>query len=175
MADKLPTLSRASTATEKSHIPAHKDSDFVLELPSIPPPDVKGELEQLNAYHKPFQFEVQQFNATPNQTSMQFSTAPPPLQTRKITMDHAENLLSTFKKQMHYFPFVQIPMDASVPVLSRTSPFLLLAILCAASVSDASLHHQIDYEFRRVLGLKLIVDGEKSLDYLQGLLIYIAW
>lgn len=33
----------------------------------------------------------------------------------------------------------------------------------------------MDHEFRRVLSLKVIVEGQKSLDYLQGLLIYLAW
>jgi hypothetical protein len=73
------------------------------------------------------------------------------------------------------FPFVHIPVEATVPSLSRSSPFLLLAILTTASIRDQPLYLQMDYEFRRVLGLKVIVERQKSLDFLQGLLIYIAW
>ncbi|KAH8591825.1 hypothetical protein B0O99DRAFT_266476 [Bisporella sp. PMI_857] len=73
------------------------------------------------------------------------------------------------------FPFVVVSGDATVPYLSRTSPFLLLAILTVASSMDPQLRHQIDQEFRRILSAKVIMDGQKSLDYLQGLLIYIAW
>lgn len=37
------------------------------------------------------------------------------------------------------------------------------------------LRHQLDHELRKVLSEKLIVDGQKSLDFLQGLLVYLAW
>jgi len=37
------------------------------------------------------------------------------------------------------------------------------------------LRHQLDHEFRKILSSKLIVEGRKSLDFLQGLLIYLAW
>jgi hypothetical protein len=70
---------------------------------------------------------------------------------------------------------VDIPPDATVPQLSRTSPFLLLAIMNSAAIDDPHLYHQIEHEFKRVLSGKIIVEGKKSLDFLQGLLVYIAW
>ncbi|EHK99854.1 hypothetical protein M7I_4256 [Glarea lozoyensis 74030] len=33
----------------------------------------------------------------------------------------------------------------------------------------------MEHEFKRVLSGKIIVEGKKSLDFLQGLLVYIAW
>ena len=68
-----------------------------------------------------------------------------------------------------------MPDDACVPYMARTSPFLLLAVLTSASKSDLNLHHQLDHEFRRVLSQKIVVEGKKNLDFLQGLLVYIAW
>jgi hypothetical protein len=97
------------------------------------------------------------------------------IERRKITLDEAEKLLSSFRRRAPYFPFVQIPADATVPSLSRTSPFLLLAILTTASIRDPALCHQMDHEFKRILSTKVIIEGRKALDFLQGILVYVAW
>ena len=70
---------------------------------------------------------------------------------------------------------MEIEDEATVLGLARTKPFLLLAILTVASLSDTSLHPQLDHEFKRILSAKVIVEGQKSLDFLRGMLIYIAW
>ncbi|KAK0121832.1 hypothetical protein ONS95_010113 [Cadophora gregata] len=94
---------------------------------------------------------------------------------RKVTLKQAEELLAKYREKASFFPFVKIAPDATVPSLSRTSPFLLLAILTSASIQDRLLHHQIDHEFRRVLSSKVLLQGQRSLDFLQGLLVYITW
>lgn len=68
-----------------------------------------------------------------------------------------------------------IPPDATVQSLARNSPFLLLAILTSSALMDPPLRHQLDQEFRRILSAKVVIDGQKSLDFLQGLLVYLAW
>jgi hypothetical protein len=111
------------------------------------------------------------------QTHSSHSTLQRPaiIERRKVTLDQAENLLRSFRRIAPYFPFVQIPAESTVPSLSRTSPFLLLAILTAASIRDPPLYHQMDHEFRRILSAKVIVEGRKSLDFIQGILVYVAW
>ncbi|KAH6712351.1 hypothetical protein BKA61DRAFT_485453 [Leptodontidium sp. MPI-SDFR-AT-0119] len=94
---------------------------------------------------------------------------------RKVTLKQAEDLLLTYRAKASFFPFVKVAPEATVPSLSRTSPFLLLAILTSASIQDPLLHHQIDHEFKRVLSSKVLLQGQRSLDFLQGLLVYIAW
>jgi hypothetical protein len=101
--------------------------------------------------------------------------SPAVIERRKVTLDQAEKLLSSFRLMAPYFPFVQIPDDATVPSLSRASPFLLLAILTSASIREPSLYHQLDYEFKRILSTKVIVEGRKSLDFVQGILVHVAW
>lgn len=54
-------------------------------------------------------------------------------------------------------------------------PFLLLGILAAMSVPDVYVHQRLDAKFKRVLSEKTIEREEKSLDLLQGLLVYLAW
>jgi hypothetical protein len=92
-----------------------------------------------------------------------------------LTIDQAEKLLQYFSEKTRFFPFVVLPEDATVKSLSRKSPFLLLAILTAASAADIQLNYQLDHEFKRVLSQRVILEGQKSLDYLQGLLVYNAW
>lgn len=97
------------------------------------------------------------------------------IEPRRIDLAQAEGLLAAFRHKAPLFPFVTISESDTVASLSRSSPFLLLAILTVASGMDTPLNHQMDHEFRRVLSSKVVADGQKSLDFLLGLLIYIAW
>lgn len=75
-----------------------------------------------------------------------------------------------------WFPVTSIAPEAGVPELAKERPFVLLAILAAASGSKSLQGHSLyDEEFRRVLGLKFVSSGERSLELLVGLLIYCAW
>lgn len=53
---------------------------------------------------------------------------------------------------------------------------MLLAILAAASGSRSVRGHNLyDEEFRKVFALKVVAGGERSLELLQGILIYCLW
>lgn len=95
----------------------------------------------------------------------------------QFNLDSATSLLGSFVKGMlPYFPVLALPPDASVPSLAKETPFVLLAILAAASgVRSVQGHSLYDEEFRKVLGLKFVSGGERSLELLVGLLIYCAW
>ncbi|KAJ4208358.1 hypothetical protein NW767_001462 [Fusarium falciforme] len=91
-------------------------------------------------------------------------------------MASAESLLNTFKSMVDYLPFIVFPDDCNVSYLAATKPFLLLSILTVASGSQMVQKHALyDDEFRKALGLKYVSGGEKSLELLQGVLIYCAW
>jgi len=60
-------------------------------------------------------------------------------------------------------------------MMMRERPFLLLGIITAMAVNDPPVRHRLDAKFRKVLAQKTIEGDEKSLDLLQGLLVYIAW
>ena len=95
----------------------------------------------------------------------------------QFNLDSAERLLATFREDMLlHFPVIVLPDDYDVRLLARNTPFILLAILAVTS-SSSSLHgHNLyDEEFRKVLGLKFVAASERSLEMLQGLLIYCAW
>lgn len=95
----------------------------------------------------------------------------------QFNLDSATSLLASFVEGMlPYFPVLALPPDASVPSLAKEKPFVLLAILAAASsVRSLQGHSLYDEEFRKVLGLKFVSGGERSLELLVGVLIYCAW
>lgn len=95
----------------------------------------------------------------------------------QFNLDTAASLLKSFRDSMlPYFPVITLPPDPSVPTLAKERPFVLLAILAAASGSRSLQGHNLyDEEFRKVLGLKFVSGGERSLELLIGLLIYCAW
>lgn len=95
----------------------------------------------------------------------------------RFNLDSATSLLDSFRDGMlPYFPVIALPPDATVPSLAKDKPFVLLAILAAASGGRSMQGHSLyDDEFRKVLGFKFVSSGERSLELLVGLQIYCAW
>ncbi len=96
----------------------------------------------------------------------------------QFNLDSAERLLTTFRENMlPHYPVVMLPPGADVRALARDAPFVLLAVLAVTSYSAASPqgHGLYDDEFRKVLGLRFVASSERSLEMLEGLLIYCAW
>ncbi|CAN8100193.1 unnamed protein product [Discula destructiva] len=95
----------------------------------------------------------------------------------QFNLDFATSLLVSFQEGMlPYFPVVMLPPQTDVPTMAKERPFVLLAILVAASAGRSLQGHNLyDEEFRKVLGLKVVSNGERSLELLVGLLIYCAW
>lgn len=104
----------------------------------------------------------------------------------QFNLDSAEKLLSEFEGRMLlHFPAVSVSpirdgdrgeRGFTVAGLAKTKPFVLLAILAAASGSRTLQGHSLyDDEFRKILGLKFVAGGERSLELLQGLVVYTAW
>lgn len=95
----------------------------------------------------------------------------------QFNLDSAAGLLATFRGVMlAHFPCVVLEEDDEVGAMARERPFVLLAVLAAASSSRSLQGHSLyDEEFRKVLGFKFVAGGERSLELLQGLVIYVAW
>jgi len=92
-----------------------------------------------------------------------------------LSSGRAEQLLSSFRDMMSYFPFVIIRQGESVESMSRDRPFLFLAAVTAASSQEKSLQQALNKEVLHVISQRIIFDGDKSIDLLQGLLVYLAW
>ena len=94
----------------------------------------------------------------------------------QFNLESATSLLESFRSMLPYFPCIILNEDETIRSLARQRPFVLLAILaCASSNRTLQGHGLYDEEFRKVLGLKVVAGGERSLELLQGLLIYCAW
>ncbi|KAJ8121189.1 hypothetical protein O1611_g10166 [Lasiodiplodia mahajangana] len=94
----------------------------------------------------------------------------------QFNLDSATKLLASFQNMLPHLPFLVLPEDANIRSFAKGSPFVLLAILAVTSCSSSLQGHSLyDEEFRKVLGLKFVAGGERSLELLQGILIYCSW
>lgn len=59
--------------------------------------------------------------------------------------------------------------------LFREKPFVYRAVLMMGLYKDAPRQGAMSVECRRYLAEHLVMNGEKSLDLLQGLMLYLGW
>ncbi|QYT06372.1 Zn(2)-C6 fungal-type domain-containing protein [Trichoderma simmonsii] len=90
-----------------------------------------------------------------------------------LTTDEAKQLLADFAAASGEFSPVLVPPEASLDYLRLERPCLLLAILAACARDH--LQARLEIEFRKMLADRVIVNAEKNLDLLQGLLVYLTW
>ncbi|KAL2269076.1 hypothetical protein VTJ83DRAFT_3922 [Remersonia thermophila] len=95
----------------------------------------------------------------------------------QFNLDSAQELLRRFREAMlGHFHCVVVGEEDTVSSMARERPFVLLAVLAAASGSATLQGHSLyDEEFRKVLGLKFVAGGERTKELLQGLVIYVSW
>lgn len=92
-----------------------------------------------------------------------------------VTLEKAEESVQHFRSTASNSPFVIISPGTSIDYLRRQKPFLLLTVLAMATVNNMKLQKLLDQEIRDTLGRRVFMSGEKSLDLLQGILIYLTW
>jgi len=92
-----------------------------------------------------------------------------------VTFEEAENGLQFFQTQAYRFPFVIVSHQTTLDALRREKPFLLLSILTFAAQTRPPLQAELELELRESLSRRVVVNMEKNLDILQGLLVYLAW
>ncbi|CAO2652787.1 Nn.00g021980.m01.CDS01 [Neocucurbitaria sp. VM-36] len=93
---------------------------------------------------------------------------------RSISLGHMQMLLETYQNMINFFPFVALPKDCFCRDLVQNRPVLMFAVLTVASYDSVLLQLTLSREFRKVIMAK-ILNGQKNLDLLQGLLVFIAW
>ncbi|OJJ07818.1 hypothetical protein ASPVEDRAFT_155585 [Aspergillus versicolor CBS 583.65] len=156
--------------------PQH-DGDIISGLFRDRPP-LSGGVDQVMDLHRRVFQEQSHQESPPDPISIPTPESVGPSQAKEdtsINMREADKLLSLFRKRSSYFPFIYIPDSTSAAAMAVHQPFLLLAILTVSSSRTPRLQQQTDERFRRVMSERVIVHGEKGLDYVQGLLVYIAW
>lgn len=87
----------------------------------------------------------------------------------------AEALCFVFRSELSiFFPFVT-PPNKPVSVLRQSHPCLFKAMVVAASYQNRALQIRRGAALTEELAKRLLIDGEKTRDILQALLITIAW
>ncbi|CAG8071288.1 unnamed protein product, partial [Penicillium nalgiovense] len=92
-----------------------------------------------------------------------------------LSLDAADGFLSRFRTMTSYFPFFMVPSHATVLTMCKERPFVLMAALAAATSSDKKLQKSLGDKFRTCALHAIMVHNERSLDLLNGILVYLAW
>ncbi|GJC94544.1 Zn(II)2Cys6 transcription factor [Colletotrichum higginsianum] len=89
--------------------------------------------------------------------------------------DEAEALFEAFRGQnLKYFPFLNFRATMTAQELRAERPFLWICIMTVASrVSSQQL--ALGQRVRQIVSQKLVVENERSIDYLLGLLVILGW
>lgn len=74
-----------------------------------------------------------------------------------------------------YFPFVIVPRGTTSRDLRNDKPFLFAVIMMAASCQKLFSQTRAGNRLMEYLSVRMLQNGDKSLDLLQGLLVYLAW
>ena len=91
-----------------------------------------------------------------------------------LTEERASRFFDRYQELCEAFPFVLITSHTLRQVVTDR-PFLTVAVLVVCSTNDQPLHTELDTAFRQSLGQRVIVEGRRSLELLQGLLLYLGW
>ncbi|KAJ5122010.1 Peptidase M28 [Penicillium atrosanguineum] len=90
-----------------------------------------------------------------------------------ITLDDAEQLVAFFIHELaSFFPLVVLPTSTTAAQMRQSKPVLFLSVLAAASLSiDAGLAGILNREMIRLYADRFFIEGEKSLELVQALLL----
>ncbi len=93
----------------------------------------------------------------------------------RVTFSQAEQFVRYFQSRASNFPFVLVPPKMNLDTLRRERPFFLLATLSFSAHKNEKIQDQLEIELRESLSRMVIVNCEKIIDILQGILVYLAW
>jgi hypothetical protein len=93
-----------------------------------------------------------------------------------IWTSSAEDQLQAFRNNMApHFPFIVIPLYSTAEQLYATKPIMYENIMMVVSYPYVSRHSKLRSEALRSLTEYTFVQGKKSLDLLQGIIVFAAW
>ena len=93
-----------------------------------------------------------------------------------VALESAQILLDRFRRRAaEQFPFVIVPPSTTFSLIRRDTPFLFLTIMATMTFDNPGLQRRLGEEVRTQNFRRLLLEYERSLELLQGLLIYAAW
>lgn len=99
-----------------------------------------------------------------------------PLSGHTSSSQTPEELLQIFRIHLaRQVPFIVIPEDITALELEEKNPYLYRSMMVAASYEDASHQIALGLGIMKSFADAFLMRGEKSLDLMQGLLVFISW
>ncbi|KFY93988.1 hypothetical protein V498_04133 [Pseudogymnoascus sp. VKM F-4517 (FW-2822)] len=92
-----------------------------------------------------------------------------------LDLKTAHALLLEFKAMNQNFPYIAIHPNLSTGMLRHDSPMLFIALCTAAAWKDRGLQIKLERAYLEELAGRMVVEGEQTLDMLQGLLVHLSW
>lgn len=87
----------------------------------------------------------------------------------------AEERLTLFRdRYLRCFPCIYIPPDMTSEQLREEKPFTWYTIMMM-SCQTSSLQYGMGSVWQRVISQKIVIEHEKNIDLLQGMVIFLAW
>ncbi|KAF2119342.1 hypothetical protein BDV96DRAFT_343251 [Lophiotrema nucula] len=97
-----------------------------------------------------------------------------PVSAAYLTEDRAAALLKRFQDEFVWsFPFVVV--SGNVKDVRKQQPFLFHAVMTTMTYETPLLQHTLAEEFKNQISSRIILQSHKSLEILQGLLVFTAW
>ncbi|KAK1752245.1 hypothetical protein QBC47DRAFT_68766 [Echria macrotheca] len=94
----------------------------------------------------------------------------------RVTAEEANRCLDLYRSEYSpHFPFVPVPAGLTAGELHERQPFLLQIIIQIITPQSASVQRAVAYWVRQYIAQHVIVEQEKRLELLQGLLLFLAW
>lgn len=90
------------------------------------------------------------------------------------TPEEAEVYLNKFREWLKKFPCMVLPSDMTAAALRKEKPFLWL---CIMNITSMSVEQQMKMKdrVRQEMATRIIINHERSMDCLQGLICYVCW
>jgi hypothetical protein len=99
-----------------------------------------------------------------------------PVEAGVITQDVASTLLKEFGDSfVQSSPFVVVPANTDAHALRLTSPFLFHAIMAVTTYRTPAIQRILNQELKEQIATRIVRLSHKSLEILQGLLVYGSW
>ena len=121
-------------------------------------------------------------NATAETTFSELGQPPQDLQFKRVTIpklsispEQATRSFHRFRiKGLPWLPFMRVPDSMTLAELGKEYPMLHLCILVTAATSTSQLYDWSE-QFRQTAVKKLYDAGERSLDLLFAIIVFIGW
>lgn len=79
-----------------------------------------------------------------------------------------------FERMACRSPFIELPHTDVIKMVAKR-PVTCLAICAVATCANTELRNRLVRAFRQTISAKCIMQGERSIDLMSGLLIFLAW